>query len=346
MRVTIILYHNFLSKEKKKYDLVHNIISTLLVRYPGMQIELLSNDNSFQQNLPPGVSFTRIEIRHILKPLSGRIFISKAREIVNKQKPDLIISGMASRLDINIPEYLLVTDTIRKDINKLKNAEGVIVPSACLKDDLIRLGIDGSRIFIVRLIPGEFFQPSEWEERESIKEELTGGKEYFILNAENNSWEFVVNILKAFSLFKKWQHSNMQLLILNLEENGTSGELLQTYKYRNDVKLIATDTAPVLAKFIKAAMAFIYLPVNDFTGYPMSIALQCEIPAISYDIGAVKETSGDAALYINPENSEDIAGKMIKLYKDEKLRRQLIQKAKEREADLKQENNSIQFLMT
>ena len=346
MRVTINQYHSFLSKAKKKIDFVHNIISTLLVRYPGVQIELLSNDNSYQQNLPKGIAFTHIEIPSLLKPIAGRNFISIAKKIVSKNQPDLLISGITSRLGINIPEYLLVTESLQKNIIKQKSADGIIAPSVFVKDDLIRRGIDANKILLVRVLPDELFLPAGWEEREKVKLELTNGKEYFMLNAENTSRDFIVNVLKAFSIFKKWQQSNMQLLVINPDETKITGDLLLTYKYRNDVKLISAATPSELAKYTKAAMAYIALPENDITGYSTVIALQCEVPAISYSIGAIEETGADAILYVNPDSSEDIAGKMIKLYKDEKLRAQLIQKSKERMTVLKQENNSIQFQIT
>ena len=107
--------------------------------------------------------------------------------------------------------------------------------------------------------------------------------------------------------------------------------------------LIASAATQEPAIFIKAALAYISLPESDITGYSAAIAMQCNIPAITYDIGAVRETGGDAVLYTDPENSEDIAGKMIKLYKDEKLKAQLIRRSQERIAALKQENESIDF---
>lgn len=342
MRVTINQYHSFLSKENKKNDFVYNIISVVRTVFPGVYIDLLSNDNSYQQQLPADVSFTQIEISRLMKPIAEKKFISSVRKVVNNQKTDLLISGTATGLDANIPEYILLTDPIQKNVNKHKNIRGFIVPSTYVKRDLIRQGIDAVRIIIVRLLPGELFLPAGWDERESVKHELTGGKEYFILNADDTSENYVINVLKAFSLFKKWQQSNMQLLLINPNDQRKIGSLLQTYKYRNDVKMATADT-PELVKCIKAAMAYICLPEKDIAGYPVSMAMQCNVPVISYAVGAVEETGADAVLYTNPGNSEDIAGKMIKLYKDEKLRAQLIQKGKERIVGLKKENMAIQF---
>jgi glycosyltransferase involved in cell wall biosynthesis len=343
MLVTISQYHHFLSKEKKKHDFVHNIISVLRAGFPGVQIELLSNDNSYAQQLPPGISFIQIDIPSLLKPIARKKFISGVRSIVKKSPPDLLISGGVSATGLPVPEYMLVTDLQQIALSELRNASRWIVPSVYMQELLIKRGMNADKVIVARVLPGELYMPAGWEERESLKQKLTGGKEYFVVNTESISEKRIVNVLKAFSLFKKWQQSNMQLLLVNPEDAPKINTLLQTYKYRNDVKVIASATAAELATFIKAAMAYISLPESDITGYSTAIALQSNVPAIAYDIGAVRETAGEAVLYTDAENSEDIAGKMIKLYKDEKLRALLIRRSQERIAALKQENESIHF---
>jgi glycosyltransferase involved in cell wall biosynthesis len=308
-----------------------------------MRIELLSNDNSYAQQLPPGISFVLIDIPRLLKPIARKKFISGVKSIVKKSAPDLLISGGASATGLPVPEYLLVTDLQQITLSELRNANRWIVPSVYMQDLLVKQGINAKGVIVARLLPGKSYVPADWEERESLKQELAGGKEYFIVNAEDTSEKRIINVLKAFSLFKKWQQSNMQLLLINPEDAPKINTLLQTYKYRDDVKVIASAATPEPAIFIKAALAYISLPESDITGYSAAIAMQCNIPAITYDIGAVRETGGDAVLYTDPENSEDIAGKMIKLYKDEKLKAQLIRRSQERIAALKQENESIDF---
>jgi hypothetical protein len=44
------------------------------------------------------------------------------------------------------------------------------------------------------------------------------------------------------------------------------------------------------------------------------------VPVIALDGQVAKEAGGDAVLYTDPENLEDLADKMCLLYKDEELR--------------------------
>jgi glycosyltransferase involved in cell wall biosynthesis len=42
----------------------------------------------------------------------------------------------------------------------------------------------------------------------------------------------------------------------------------------------------------------------------------------------MQEIAGDAALYVDPSDQTDIAEKMMRLYKDENLRNQLVEKGR------------------
>src|SRR5450755_4519234 len=52
-----------------------------------------------------------------------------------------------------------------------------------------------------------------WAETESIKTQYTGGRSFFLFIGNIGEQHHLVELLKAFSSFKKWQQSNMQLVI-------------------------------------------------------------------------------------------------------------------------------------
>src|ERR1700760_2893992 len=78
-------------------------------------------------------------------------------------------------------------------------------------------------------------------DRDQVKAEFARGKEYFLADAKGAGEEELVQLLKAFSLFKKRQHSNLQLVIKGLWTEGLQTKL-ETYKYKEDV-----HGAPALA---------------------------------------------------------------------------------------------------
>jgi glycosyltransferase involved in cell wall biosynthesis len=57
--------------------------------------------------------------------------------------------------------------------------------------------------------------------------------------------------------------------------------------------------------------------------------MQSKTSIITSNVSSMPEIAGDAALYCNPNEHEDIAKQMITLYKDENLKQQLVTKGVE-----------------
>jgi glycosyltransferase involved in cell wall biosynthesis len=73
----------------------------------------------------------------------------------------------------------------------------------------------------------------------------------------------------------------------------------------------------------------VYPSLFEGFGVPVLEAMRCEVPVITSANSSMQEITHDAALYCDPSNYNDIADKMMLLYKDENLRKKLIQKGKE-----------------
>jgi len=56
-----------------------------------------------------------------------------------------------------------------------------------------------------------------------------------------------------------------------------------------------------------------------------------DCPIIISDVYAMKEQSGEAALYFNPNSPDDIAEKIIMLWSDDKMYTDMSKKASERD---------------
>ena len=104
---------------------------------------------------------------------------------------------------------------------------------------------------------------------------------------------------------------------------------LNTYKYRDDVKLLAELPETELAAVTAAAYAFLYPCVDEGTALLPLQAMQCGVPVITSKTAAIFEIAGDTVLYADPFSLEDIADKMMLLFKDEVQRAGMIRKASE-----------------
>jgi len=213
----------------------------------------------------------------------------------------------------------------------LQKAKSIVTVSGFSKKDLIQqYKLPGKKIDIVPGAANTGFMPLSWLEKEKVKEGFADGREYFLFTGGIHPRKNLMNLLKAFSLFKKWQQSNMKLLVAGrlAWQYDDILEKLKTYKYRDDVVLLGYLPDEQLTRVTAAAYAMVYPSFFEGFGLPIIEAMQCEVPVITSNTSSMPEIGGDAALYADPNDPDAIAKQMLSLYKDETLRSRLIEAGK------------------
>jgi glycosyltransferase involved in cell wall biosynthesis len=170
----------------------------------------------------------------------------------------------------------------------------------------------------------------EWTEKELVKNEFSGGVEYFLFAGDLHERYDLIGLLKAFSVFKKWQHSNMALVIAGNKTAWTEtfSQQLATFKFRKDVYLMVNPPGDDLRKIIAGAYAFVYPAINDNFPINILVAMQAGIPVISSSFAVSKEWCGDAVMFPETNDSAGFAKSMQLIYKDELLRSAFINAAR------------------
>lgn len=269
----------------------------------------------------------------------------KVPAILKKYKADVFVScdGGCS-LTTKVPQCLVVHDlSFLQDafsINKsersfykrytpkfLAKAKTIATVSAVSRKDICnQYAWKEESIDIVYSGAGEVFAPLTSEEKNSVKEKYTEGREYFVYTGAIHPNKNLVHLLKAFSVFKKKQKSGMKLVLAgSLAKNYESfAKDLQSYKYRDDVVMTGYLPEAALAAVTGAAYAMVYPSLWEGFSVAVLEAIQAGVPVILSDGSAMQEIAGDAALYAKGTDYTDIAEKMIRLYKDENMRTTLI----------------------
>lgn len=245
-------------------------------------------------------------------------------------------------LKTKLPQLLLVPDislflslSKKNSLPFLEKATAVISFSQTHKNEIIKkFFLKEEKITVIYTGPSPDFINAETKESEIIKEKYAEGKEYFLFNGQINKSNNLINLLKAFSFFKRRQKSNMQLLICtkNILPANAFVESLQTYKYRNEVKLLVGLPQTEIVKITASAYSFVFPSSENNTYLQLLQAMQCNVPAIVSNSLLMNEVCGDAVLYTEPSVFENIADKMMLLFKDENKRNQLILNGKNQSA--------------
>ncbi len=274
-----------------------------------------------------------IKITSVLKKYKADIFISYGVGSASAKTPQCIIIPHLNF--IHHPETFKRSELffLKKYTAKcLKKAKLIITVSAFCKAEIEKYFKAGDKkIDVVYKGTDEIVSPTFIESAESIKSKYTDGNEFFLYKGEIGLQKNLMNLLRAFSAFKKRQKSSMQLIIV-----GKPGfkyekvlESIRLFKFKNEVKIITEINNQELKKIIAAAYAFIY--PSAYESFPSEAieAMKSGVPVIISPTSSMPEICADAALYADPENFKAIAVQMMLLFKNETTRNELIEKGKQ-----------------
>jgi len=215
-------------------------------------------------------------------------------------------------------ELLFLKSYFPKYLAKVK---AIITPSHAVKDEISKkFTVAAEKVHAIHTSIGNEYKPLEWEQKEQVKDGYADGREYFLFTGGFEEKNELLTVLKAFSHFKKWQRSNMKLIVTGDVSGAAMNERLGKYKFRDDVVVLENITAQQEAKLLAAAYAFIHVPLYDASGSVVLKALKAGTPVIASDTPSIKEIAGDAVVYTDVANDEMLGAQMISLHKDEALR--------------------------
>lgn len=88
--------------------------------------------------------------------------------------------------------------------------------------------------------------------------------------------------------------------------------------------------AEELPKLYRGAEAVVFVSLYEGFGLPILEAMASDVPVITSSVSAMPEVAGDAALLVDPHSVESIADALVRIASDEKLRRELVAKGRQR----------------
>lgn len=316
-------------------------ISTLITDYAKwlgyeiLYIDTLKNLNEKKDNCI-------FVLQNLKTSLPGFLFEKKIAAHFKKAGIDLFINLTEKfRANMNLPQIMGMDENIftrnkKKFISTYKNKNGknhlTLMTFADSEKEKLKTFTKENNIEVIQIpfTASNEFKTFEWPDKVLIKAQYAGNKEYFLcLGAENGS--LLLEVLKGFSKFKKWQQSSMQLILVMDETAWLDNflEKLKSYRYTNDVQIIREINLSQLSCLFASAYSFIHATKVTENLEPIVSAMQCSIPVICTDTPAFREYAGDAALYMPAFDAAEISKNMIGVYKNEIYKAQMEKSAQE-----------------
>ena len=137
------------------------------------------------------------------------------------------------------------------------------------------------------------------------------------------------NQINSNELDKNSKNSRNLRLVIVGKKGWQYEEILDAPKKFNvEERVLFLDFVPDedLIALYKEAACFVLPSLYEGFGLPILEAMKYGCPVITSNVSSMPEAGGDAALYVNPEDVEDIAKKIESLLDNDSLRRELIEK--------------------
>lgn len=212
-----------------------------------------------------------------------------------------------------------------------KKAEKIVTVSEYSKQDIVKqYDIEKGKIKVVYNGCNELYKPIDEGLKFQIKQKYTEGKSYFIFIGTLHPRKNITGLFKAFEKFKIESKSDFKLLIVG-EKLFMTGDIEKIYfksQYKNDIVFTGRLKPEDLHHVLASAFAMTFVPFFEGFGIPLIEAMNCDVPLISSDTTSLPEVAGNAALFVNPFDVNDIKNAMIKLTENKNLRHTLIEKGR------------------
>lgn len=207
-----------------------------------------------------------------------------------------------------------------------QKADRIITVSDFSKTDICNsYQIDPSKIDVTLNGVNNNFHPIGLDQQIVVRKKYSEGKDYFLFVGALHPRKNISRLLQAFDEFKKNTKSSNKLLIVGAKMwwNKTLQTSFEEMKHKNDVIFTGRKSPEELNQLYASALAFCFVPYFEGFGIPIVEAMKCACPVITSNITAMPEIAGDAALLVDPFDTNEITQAMIKLNGNNELRSEL-----------------------
>ena len=212
-----------------------------------------------------------------------------------------------------------------------RNATRLATVSSYSKKDIAETyGIPAEKIDVVYDGAHSNYRPHSDNEKEAIRQRFTDGHPFVIFISTILKRKNLANLLLAFDKVKEDKNNEELKLVVVGSRVWWQDELESAWngmKHQSDVIFPGRVEPNDLSALLSAAEMLVYPSYFEGFGIPILEAMYAETAVIASRTTSMPEVGGDAVLYIDPSDKDDIAHAISRL-RDKTLRQEFIEKGR------------------
>ena len=216
----------------------------------------------------------------------------------------------------------------------IRQARAVAVASTWVKDDLIRqYGVPAAK---VRVVPGASplaaYRVADEGLLEAVRRKYSLPNRFIFYTAQTFPHKNHIGLLRALALLR--DGSNLRA---NLVASGKCNEFFpriasesRRLRLEEQVLFPGFVSPEELGCLYRLSRAVVIPTLFEAGSFPLCEAFESGKPVACSRVTSLPEQAGDAAILFDPTDTADMAAAVRRLWEDEELRQQLVQRARKR----------------
>lgn len=207
----------------------------------------------------------------------------------------------------------------------IRRAKKIIVPSFSVKNNLLSVyKVPENRICVTYEGVDDKYKNSKKAKFDEMPNKYKIKKPYVVYTGSVYPHKNIEKLIEAIKLINKDTHLN---LLISCARNifwERLNKKISDLKAKNMVISLGFVSDNELVNIYQGAKAFVFPTIAEGFGLPGLEAMTVGCPVVCSNISVLKEVYGDAALYFDPQNINDISNKIKDILHNEELRQKLI----------------------
>lgn len=211
-----------------------------------------------------------------------------------------------------------------------RKATRVATVSEFSKQDLVdTYDIGAEKIDVVYDGSHSNYQPVSEEQQQSTRLKYTQGKPYFIFIGTISKRKNITNILLAYDKMRAATPLSQEKLVIVGHKFWWEGEVVEAYenmRFKDDVVFLGRAEADELSLLLGSARALLYCSLFEGFGIPIIEAFNAHTPVVTSNLTSMPEVAGDAALLVDPYDTDAMAEAFARIATDDELCSTLVER--------------------